>query len=347
MKKLAILIIGLLLFAVVFTGCGKADASAADKTNGNGISIVCTIFPMYDWTRQIIGDKADNIELTLLQDGSVDLHSYQPTVDDIIKISNCDLFIYVGGESDKWAEDALAQATNPDMTVINLLQVLGDSAKTEASDYVIEEEHDHDSQDDYDGDDEHEYGDNHDEHDSHEGALDEHVWLSIKNSQIFCGRIADALSSLEPEGAENFNNNFDEYTTKLSELDDEYQVAVGESSVKTLLFGDRFPFRYMVDDYGLQYHAAFAGCSAETEASFETIAMLAEKVDALGLKVVMVTESSDQAIAKTIIENTVDKNQKILIMDSLQSVNPTDAEGGATYVSIMESNLTTLKEALG
>ena len=158
--------------------------------------------------------------------------------------------------------------------------------------------------------------------------------------------IADALSSLDNGNAETYRANLSAYLEKLSALDSEYQSAVNVASVKTLLFGDRFPFRYLVDDYELDYHAAFVGCSAETEASFDTIIFLAGKVDEQKLKHIMVTESSDQKIAKTIQINTVDKNQQILVMNALQSVSKSDVNNGTTYLSIMESNLGVLKNAL-
>lgn len=337
MKRFSILILVVLLLlpTTILSGCNQKDSN-------DRISIVCTIFPQYDWVRQILGDKADNIDITFLLDNRIDLHSYQPTVDDIAKISACNLFIYVGGVSDEWVDDVLKEATNKDMVVINLLNTLGDAAKAEEIiEGMEEEEHDHDSEkesEEHEGEDDHEHED--------EDEYDEHVWLSLKNAQTFCTTIANALSSLDTDNAEAYQNNLAVYNTKLAALDSEYQIVVNAAPVKTLLFGDRFPFRYLVDDYGLSYHAAFAGCSAETEATFETIIFLAGKVDELNLKNIMATESSDQSIAKTIKNNTVGKNQQILVLDAMQSVASNDITNGATYISIMESNLDVLKEAL-
>ena len=325
-----------LLILTALSGCqrpvtdGAPAASAPGDTRSDGkISVVCTIFPQYDWLRQIIGDN--EIELTLLQDGRVDLHSYQPSVDDIIRISACDLFIYVGGESDMWVEGVLRQAANPGMLVINRLDVLGDAAKTET---LVEGMEDDDDDDD-------------DDHgDDHEAEYDEHVWLSLRNAAEFCSVIAGALSSIDTDSAAVYNGNLAAYTERLSALDAEYKAAADAAPVKTLLFGDRFPFRYLTDDYGLEYYAAFPGCSAETEASFQTIVFLAGKADELGLKAVMVTESADQSIARTVIDNTTGKNQRILALDSMQSVTPDSINGGVTYLSLMESNLSVLKDAL-
>lgn len=302
-----------------------ASAGETEEASVDKLKIVTTIFPEYDWVRQIAGDQISNMELTMLLDNGIDLHSYQPTADDIMKISDCDIFVYVGGESDEWVEDALKEAVNKDMQVINLLEVLGDSVKTEEMvEGMQETEHDHE----------------------HEEEADEHVWLSLKNAQTLSDAIASALETADPANKETYAANAASYVEKLATLDTQYQEAVNNASQKTLLFGDRFPFRYLVDDYGLSYYAAFAGCSAESEASFETISFLAQKVDELGLKNVLTIEKSDQKITKTIIENTRDKNQNILTLDSMQSTTSDDVANGTTYLSVMENNLSVLKEAL-
>jgi zinc transport system substrate-binding protein len=250
-----------------------------------------------------------------------------------VRISTCDLFIYIGGESDKWVEDALKAATNKNMVVINLLKELDARAKIEEIIEGMQEEQDHDQ--------------SHNDHeDEHKTEYDEHVWLSLKNAETFCSVIAKLLSSLDINNAKEYQDNLTAYVEKLSVLDTDYQTVVNAAPVKTLLFGDRFPFRYLADDYGLSYHAAFPGCSAETEASFETIIFLAGKMDELNLHNVMVTESTNREIAQTIINNTRDKNQQILALDSMQSVAKSDVRNGTTFLSIMENNLNILKEAL-
>ena len=301
MKKITVLLLALFMLVGALAGCGKQnDTNQTDK-----LSIVTTIFPEYDWVREILGEKADNAEITMLLDNGVDLHSYQPTADDIVKISDCDLFIYVGGESDEWVEDALRNAANGNMKVINLLEVLGDSVKTEEIVEGMQEE-------------EYEY----------EEEADEHVWLSLKNAKMLVRVISKALQELDPNNKDIYAANADAYVKKLSALDAEYQAAVDAASNKTILFGDRFPFRYLVDDYGLRYYAAFVGCSAETEAGFETI------------------EGAQHKIAETVVRNTTAKNQRVLTMDSMQSTTSKDVKNGTTYLSVMEKNLSVLKEAL-
>ena len=322
MKKITALLLALLMLASVLAGCGKQnDTNKTDK-----LSIVTTIFPEYDWVREILGDKADSAEITMLLDKGVDLHSYHPTADDLIKLSDCDLFVYVGGESDGWVEDALKSAANRDRKVINLLDALGDSVKEEETvEGMQAEEEDHE--------------------DHEEKEYDEHVWLSLKNAKTLVGAISAALQELDPDNKDTYAANADAYGQKLSALDAEYQKAVSAGTYKTLLFGDRFPFRYLVDDYGLSYYAAFAGCSAESEASFETVSFLAKKVDELKLPCVLTIEGKNHKIAETIVQNTVGKNQKILTMDSMQSTTSQDV--ATTYLSLMAKNLDVLKEALG
>ena len=504
MKKITAMLLALVMLVGVLAGCEKQN----DTNKTDRLSIVTTIFPEYDWVKEILGDKADNAEITMLLDNGVDLHSYQPTADDIVKISNCDLFIYVGGESDEWVDNALKNATNKNMKVINLLDVLGDSVKTEETvEGMQEEEHDHDhghneeitkddikdrtlsdfagewkslypyllngdldeycehkAEEDEDssttkdtylekykaswqcdankitingnkitftytdgksvsaeytyagyqpklndegkirsvryqfettstdapkyvqfndhghepGEAEHFHiyfsndgfdalmdiktnpffvggslsvdeildelmGHGHD----HEEESDEHVWLSLRNAEALCKAISAALQEIDPDNKDAYASNTSAYIKKLSALDNEYKKAVNAATYKTVLFGDRFPFRYLVDDYGLSYYAAFLGCSAETEASFETISFLAKKVDELKLSCVLTIEGAQHKIAETIVQNTTAKNQKVLTMDSMQSTTSKDVKNGTTYLSVMEQNLSVLKEALG
>ena len=398
-KRIFALFFCFLIAAGVLSGCGKAVSSSEAGTSTTEtekpLKVVTTIFPEYDWVRQILGERAGNAELTMLLDNGVDLHSYQPTADDIIKISDCDLFVYVGGESDGWVEDALKEATNKNMKVINLLDVLKDTVKTEEAvpGMQAEEGHNHGVADFADSDVKdrelsdwngewqsaypyildgtldpvmekkaqsgtktaEEYKDSSamtgaeiaDEMLEHEEKeYDEHVWLSAKNAGTLCNAIAAALEEIDPANKEIYAANAKSYQEKLSALDAEYQSAVDNAARKTVLFGDRFPFRYLVDDYGLSYYAAFAGCSAESEASFETISFLAHKVDELNLPCVLTIEGAKHKIAETIVQNTVEKNQKILTLDSMQSTTTTDVENGTTYLSVMEDNLAILKQAL-
>ena len=324
MKKYISIVIAAMLAMTGLCACRRSSASDEKK-----LQIVTTIFPEYDWVQNVLGENPSGAEVTMLLDNGVDLHSYQPTAEDILKISTCDLFIYVGGESDEWVEDALKTATNKDMVVINLLETLGDKVVEEE---VIEGMEGEEEEGEGEAEEEPEY--------------DEHVWLSLRNSTVLVDSISDALKKIDAKNASVYEKNAASYKEKLSALDAKYAQAVSEARVKTLLFGDRFPFRYLVDDYGLTYYAAFVGCSAETEASFETIAFLAKKVDELSLTKVMTIERPKHKIAQTIIENTSSKDQKILALDSMQSVTSKDVKNGITYLSIMENNLEVLKEAL-
>lgn len=331
-----------LLIAVPVCGCGQGpsggtesstvsshtetDNSSADSDSA--ISIVTTIFPEYDWVQEIVKDSPAGIETTLLLDDGVDLHSYQPTAEDIMKIADCDIFVYVGGESDAWVEDALKEATNKDMTVVKLLDILGDSAREEVLVEGMEEEE-------------------HDDTDEEESPeYDEHVWLSLRNAAILTDAIEKAVEEKDPAHASTYAENLAAYKELLSALDEQFKAAVSDGSTKTLVFGDRFPFLYMASDYGLEYYAAFAGCSAETEASFETIIFLTGKVDELHLSSICTIESSNQEIAKTIRNNTKTRDQEILTFDSMQSTTARDMAEGTTYLTLMEKNLEVLKKAL-
>lgn len=315
--------ISLLLITMMVICSLGACASPAGTSGDDKISIVTTIFPEYDWVMNILGNNSANAEVTLLLDNGVDLHSYQPTADDIMKIATCDMFIYVGGESDGWVEDALSEAVNKDMVVINLLEVLGESVKEEEVVEGMQED------------------------DEDETEYDEHVWLSLKNAVICTEAISHALQDkVDPENSITYAENAAEYMRKLFTLDREYEETIANASGDTLLFGDRFPFRYLTDDYDLNYYAAFAGCSAETEASFETVTFLSGKVDELNLGCILTIETSDGKIAETIRDNTSTGDQKILVLDSLQSVTMNDINNGVTYLSIMKDNLNVLSEAL-
>lgn len=335
--------------AVSSTASTKSEAKTDDANKK--FSVVCTIFPEYDWIRQLVGDKKDNYEITYLLDKGVDLHSYQPTAEDIAKIANCDLFVYVGGESDGWVDDALKESKNDKMQVVNLLETLGKNVKPEevVEGMQEEDEHDHDHEDaDHDHEDK-EKDHNHEDADhdhEEETEYDEHVWLSLRNATALVNTLAEKLQTIDPENKDYYAGTAADYTAKLGDLDSRYLATIKKAKVKTVLFGDRFPFRYLVDDYGLKYYAAFVGCSAETEASFETVAFLAKKTDDLKLKSVLVIENSDQKIAKKIVETTKDKNQNIVVLNSMQSITNEDIANGATYLSIMESNLKALASAL-
>ena len=325
MKRFLALILAVTMAATIFGGCSSAPAKDEGKLN-----IVTTIFPEYDWVSNITSG-AEDVNITLLLENGADLHSYQPTAEDIVKISSCDVFIYVGGESDKWVDDALKGATNKEMTVINLLDILGTKAKEEETVEGMQAGHE-----EKDGKEEAE----------EEVELDEHVWLSLKNASMLCGKISDKLSEKDSKNKELYSKNTENYLKKLNELDARYKAVRDSAKYDTLIFADRFPFRYLIDDYNLKYYAAFSGCSAESEASFETVAFLAKKLDELKLPALMKIDGSDGKIANTVLQTSNQKNAQILELNSMQSVNKKDIEEGKTYLSIMESNLAVFTQAV-
>ena len=312
-RLIALALAALLLLGAA--GCGAAG-------HGGKLRIVVTTFPIYDWVRTILGDDTD-AELIWLLDSGVDLHSYQATAADLAIIADCDVFIYIGGVSDAWVDDALAQKRNKSMTVVDLMEVLGTAVSLEEVPAGAEAEE----------------GDGADEY-------DEHIWLSLQNARVLAAYIGAVLEGKDPENAETYAANTEQLNQDLLLLDVAYLKAASEAEIQTLVFGDRFPFRYLMDDYGLDYYAAFAGCSAETEASFETVLYLAEKVDELGLPAVIALEGSDGRLAQTVADAAA-SGPAVLVMDPMQSVTVQDAAAGKTYINIMNDNLLVLRQALG
>jgi len=333
LKNIVTLALVLTLAVSSLVACGSAKNSHLQSSSNDDAKyeIVCTIFPIYDWVKNIVGDN-DNVNVTLLLDQGTDLHSFQPTTADIALISSADMFIYVGGESDEWAEDAASEANNKSQISVNLMEVLDD--------VIVEEEvkegmeaHDHEEEEEAESGEEEEV------------EYDEHVWLSLKNANTIVSELTTKISEMDEDNKVTYAENGAEYQAKLASLDAAYQAVVDSASQKTLLFGDRFPFRYMVDDYNLDYYAAFVGCSAETEASFETIAFLADKLKELGLSTVLTIENSDGKIANTVIEQS-GTSATTAVLNSMQSVTADDVKSGVTYYSIMQDNLEVLKNAL-
>lgn len=313
MKRIIVLLLSALMVLSVLSGCDNKK-----NNNDNKLKVVTTTFPIYDWVKEILKDE--DVDVSLLQDNGVDLHSYEPTVDDIAKINNADVFMYVGGESDGWVESVLE--SNKNVRVVNLLEVLGDSVKLEEELEGVEHDHEHDHED--------------------EEEYDEHVWLSLRNAKKCVEAIKEVLCELDSSNADRYEKNAEEYIEKLELLDQKYMEVVDKAKNDTLVFGDRFPFRYLVDDYNLNYYAAFVGCSTESEACFNTITFLAKKLDELGLTSILTIEGNNHKVAETIIKNTENKNQEILTLNSLQG----GILEGDTYLSIMENNLEVLKKAL-
>lgn len=308
-------------------GCGGR------KSEDNGkITVLCTMFPQYDWLREIVGDS-EKIELSLIIQNGTDPHSYEPTAADILAISKADMIVYLGGESDRWVSEALERSDNKDIVRIELSECEGVELHDISS---ASEGHSHEG---------HEH-----EHEGHDhGTLDEHLWLSLHNAKAACEALAGALSKLDESGAESYTENAKAYIEKLDVLDEKYEKAIESVAAEErfLLFCDRFPFVYLLEDYGIEYAAAFEGCSADADADFETVLRLIKETDAHALTAVAVTESSDGALARTVLESSAQGGGEIIVFNSLQSVNKKQIADGISYLSVMEENLNALKRALG
>ena len=290
---------------------------SSDETTHDGIKIVCTAFPQYDYMKNILGT---NEGLSLLLDNGADLHSYEPTATDIIEIASSDLFIYIGGVSDSWVEGAIKSANSENLKTVALIDIV----ETYEVDYVAgmeKEEHHHNG----------------------EHEKDEHIWLSLRNSAEITKTLCKMICEIDEANAEKYRANAEKYIDSLNRLDSEYKSVIDGAKRKVLLFADRFPFRYLIEDYNLEYHAAFSGCSSESEASFQTMAFLIDKTNTLSLPAVIIMENSDGSIAEMICRET---GVKTLTLDSCQSVSSSDIDNGTTYLGIMQNNLEILKEAL-
>lgn len=305
---------------ILLLSCTEKQTSAEKK-----IKVMATIFPCYDWAKEVIGDS-ENVSLELLIKNGTDLHSYQPSAADIIKISTCDVFIHVGGESDKWVEEVLATSRNKNQTVINLMQILKTELKEEEIVEGMQQE-------------ENEFA----EAAEDEAEFDEHIWLSLKNAAECTKKIAETFAEVDMANSWKYLENSESYIKELNSLKEKY---AGSFEGKSIVVADRFPFRYLTEECSMKYYAAFSGCSAETEASFETIAFLSEKLKETESKVVFVTENSDEKIARTVIENSSQTaGTKIAKLDSLQSTKLDDSKNGKTYISAMKKNFMVLEEA--
>ena len=339
--------IALVLCLSLLSGCAK-PVQMADKDEN---VILCTTFAAYDWVREILGDT-DTFTCRMLVDNGVDLHSYQPSAQDIMKIANCRMLVYVGGESDTWVSDALVESGNENIVAISLLDLVGNRALNEVELEGVEEHHHHDH-DDEDHDHEAEPADHAEgEADNTDGQnaaeddhYDEHVWLSLKNAIVCTETLADAITELDSDNAKQYVANAKTYTGKLEALDDDYQMMRDAATQTTILVGDRFPFLYLAEDYDIHYFAAYSGCSADVEASVHTVTYLAEKLQEYQLPAIYVVDNGTDSLARTIAESA-DMTPEILHLSSMQSVTKEDIQKGCTYLSYMEENLQMLKEGL-
>lgn len=319
---ITILCVAMSLF--VFCACSNDNGGKNASVDTAKPTIICTAFPQYDWVREIVGDKAEKFDIVLLNDNGVDMHSFQPSVDDIVKLNESELVISVGSTSEKWIDETLENSAKKSTVHMKLTEAIGEGKLLLNDGHVCEEEHDHE----------------------HSDEVDEHVWLSLENAKAVCGTIAEKITALDPENAEYYAENLKNYIDKLDELTSKLNDGVKAAHNKTLIFADRFPFRYLLNDFGIEYYAAFEGCSSDSEASFETIAFLAAKLDELELDTVMTADGSDGKLAATVVSITKSKNPKILTLDSMQSVSRDDIESGTSYISVMEKNVDTIISAL-
>lgn len=321
-----------LAVTLLLAACGtKSETEGAAKK----ISVIAVTYPQYDWLKNVLGERADAVDLKLLIKNGADLHSYQPSAQDIATIAGADMVVYVGGESDEWIEKALAATPKEGRIALNLMEALGDRVKGEevVEGMQTEEEHHHE----------------HEEHHEHaeEVENDEHIWLSLKNAEMLVKALAESIAKLDTAHATEYHMNAALYIAKISALDAQYRATMENATLKTILFGDRFPFRYLVDDYGIKYYAAFVGCSAESEASFETITFLAGKMDSLALPAIFTIDGSDGKIARAVLDaSKKSKNAEVLMLNSMQSVKDEQIKAGADYLSIMRDNLEVLKKAI-
>ena len=302
-----------LLFGAV---CIVIFLLAKPQTQTDQLKIVSTIFPGYDFARAIAGDNAD---ITMLIYPGSEVHSFEPSPQDIINIQDSDVFIYVGGESEAWIEKIIANLDTNRTKIVRMMDAV-DLVKEELVE-GMEPEHEHEGEAEY----------------------DEHVWTSPLNAIKIVESIRDALVNADPQNANFYQAATTNYIKQLAQLDSDIRATLSDTTHHTLIFGDRFPLRYFVEEYGLQYYAAFPGCSNQTEASTATLAFLINKIKSENIKYIFTIELSNQAVARTI---TAETGTEILEFHSLHNISKSDFDSGKTYLQIMYQNLTNLKRAL-
>ena len=319
-----------------------ASSSFAGPVETEKLKVVSTIFPPYDFVRQIAGD---HVELMMLLPPGSESHSFEPRPQDIISIGSCDVFIYIGGQTDAWVNRILESIDTENIMVLSLLAMVDavEEEIIEGMEHGHEHDDDHGHEEDHEHDDEHGHEDDHGHDHEEEVELDEHVWTSPQNAKRIVEALCETLCSLDPANAETYRQNTAAYSEEISALDAAFQAVVDSAVRKTVLFGDRFPFRYLVDAYGLSYYAAFPGCATETGASATTIAFLIDKVREEEIPVVFQIEFSSGKIADVICEST---GAEKLEMHSCHNVSREDFQSGVTYMELMLYNVEQLKEAL-
>ena len=328
-KKIGIVI----LIVAILLGVGAIFENGiknkqATINQDNKLQIVVTSFPQYDFARAVAKDEAD---ISMLIKPGVESHSYEPTPEDIQKIENSDLFIYTGGENDEWVEGILDSLDTSKTKIVKLEDCVTLIEEDETVGLEGVSTHSHDDYEDSD----HEH--------SSEIEYDEHVWTSPKNAIKIIEKIERVLCELDEEKQETYSKNAQEYISEIDDIDMQIRDIVKHAKRKTLVFGDRFPFKYFVEEYGLDYKAAFPGCSDEMEPSADTISYLIDFIKEENIPVVLHVELSNEKVANTLAEET---NTKTMCLNSVHNVSQQDFEKGVTYVSLMRENIETLKVAL-
>ncbi len=328
MKKVILCILCAVLMMSLL-GCAQVNTSA--KNSENGLSIVTTIFPPYDFARAVTDGKAD---VTMLIDPGAEVHTFDPTPDDIIKIQNADVFIYTGGENDAWVDQVLESMDTSGKTILRLMDAV--TPVEEETVEGMQNDHEHAYEEDAKDSEE-------DEHDEHEHEFDEHIWTSPRNAISMINFIAEALESADSANAQVYAQNAADYTAQIQLVDEQLHAIVDASKTKLLVVADRFPFRYLADEFSLDYRAAFSGCSSESDVSAGTLAYLIDTVKENEIKHIYYIEFSNQAVAKAVGEQT---GAELLLLHSCHNVTKEDFEAGVTYLSLMQNNAKNLEKGL-
>lgn len=313
MKKTISILLSLALLLCV-SACGETPEQDTD----NRLSIVTTLFPAYDFAREIAGERAS---VSLLVPPGAEAHSFEPTARDMIRIRECDLFFCNGGESEAWVEELLEDQQIETLVMLDCVDALEEEVR-EGMQEIYEEEESEEEGPEY----------------------DEHVWTSPVNARRICEALCERLCTLDPEGEQVYRANLARYAAQLDELDAAFRQAVESGSRRTVIFADRFPVRYFVEEYGLDYYAAFPGCADDTEPSAKTVAFLIDKVREEEIPAVFTIEFSNEKMADVICEDT---GCRKLRFHSCHNVTAEELENGVSYLQLMEENVTALKEALG
>ena len=387
-KKILALCISTVLVLATAAGCAVKKTNSGEATSGDKVDIVTTIFPPYDFTKNVGGD---NVNVTMLLKPGAESHTYEPTPADIKQIEACDLFIYTGGENDTWVDGILESIDTEKVQILKMVDTVQtveeeivegmehshhdhedgeqhdhehgehhehedgehhDHEDGEHHDHEDGEHHDHEDGEHHDHEDgehhDHENGEHHDHedgehHEHHHNEMDEHVWTSPKNAIVITNAIREELKTIDTANAATYDANADKYIEELTALDKDYTDTINASAKKTIVVGDRFPFRYLADAYGLKYYAAFTGCSSDTEAKPATIAFLIDKVKEENINTVFTIEMSDGKIADSICEATGAKKE---VLHSAHNLSQEEINSGLNYIKLMRDNLAKLKVAL-